>query len=492
MVNPMRHICRAGALALCLLLPGCYGMRSSDGGAQATAPEERIVDPADVAVPRGYRIEVVATGLNFPSGVAFDDAGTPHVVEAGYSYGEVWTTPRLLRIEPDGATSEIARGDNPPWNGVTFYGGAFYVAEGGHKRGGRILRITTGGETEVLVDELPSVGDHHTNGPVFGPDGALYFGQGTATNSGVVGKDNADFGWLARHPQFHDIPAEDITLAGHNFSGPDALDESDETVMTGAFLPYGVASDPGQVIPGSVPCTGAILRLADPGAELEVVAWGLRNPFGLAFGADGRLYVSDNSYDERGSRPVWGAGDLLWAIDTTAPALWHGWPDFHGDRPLTDGDRYGPRGGGDDPEFLLAAHPNQPPRPVAVLGVHGSANGMDFSTSSAFGHEGDLFIALFGDMAPPVGKTLAPVGFKVVRVNVETGVIEEFAVNRAGAGPASKAGGAGLERPVAARFSPDGSALYIVDFGILTSDKEGHAPRPETGALWRITREGAP
>ncbi len=55
-----------------------------------------------------------------------------------------------------------------------------------------------------------------------------------------------------------------------------------------------------------------------------------------------------------------------------------------------------------------------------------------------------------------------------MRVNVRNGVIEEFAVNKGKAnGPASKIGGGGLERPVAARFSPDGKSLYVVDFGVL-------------------------
>ena len=51
--------------------------------------------------------------------------------------------------------------------------------------GGRILRITPDGTVTPIVQDLPSVGDHHTNGAVLGPDGAIYFGQGTATNSGV-------------------------------------------------------------------------------------------------------------------------------------------------------------------------------------------------------------------------------------------------------------------------------------------------------------------
>jgi len=475
-------------LALALpfaLLGGCYAMRSSAGGGETSPPEARVITAGDIALPDGYSIEALASGLNFPTGVAFDAEGVAHVVEAGYSYGEVWSTPRLVRVEADGSIGEVARGDNPPWNGVAYHDGHFFVAEGGAKDGGRILRIAPDGTTEVLVEGLPSLGDHHTNGPAIGPDGMLYFGQGTATNSGIVGKDNAELGWLARHPEFHDIPAFDVTLAAREV-------EAEGDPATGAFLPYGTPGAAGQVIRGAVPCTGAVLRMPLTGGQLEVVAWGLRNPFGLAFDSEGALYVSDNSYDDRGARPVWGTGDLLWRIDPTAPPVWYGWPDFHGTRPLTDEDHFAPRGGHDAPGFVLASHPNAPPEPRAVLGVHSSANGMDFSTSDEFGHRGELFVAQFGDMSPPVGKVLGPVGFRVVRVDPSSGVVEEFAVNEAGQGPASKVGGKGLERPIAARFSPDGSALYVVDFGVLTSSEDGHSPQPSTGVLWRITKEARP
>src|SRR3546814_16038979 len=86
-------------------------------------------------------------------------------------------------------------------------------------------------------------------------------------------------------------------------------------------------------------------------------------------------------------------------------------------------------------------------------------------------------------MVPGVGNTLAPVGFKVVKVNVATGVVHDFAVNRGELqGPASWGNHGGLERPVAVRFDPAGTALYVVDFGVLTSDERGNYPRPGTGA----------
>lgn len=46
------------------------------------------------------------------------------------------------------------------------------------------------GTKEDIISGLPSQGDHHNIQVIFGRDGKMYFGQGTATNSGVVGLDN--------------------------------------------------------------------------------------------------------------------------------------------------------------------------------------------------------------------------------------------------------------------------------------------------------------
>jgi hypothetical protein len=68
---------------------GCLEIRPSRGGGQAEFNGPRVASSEDVAVPEGYTVELVARGLTFPTGLAFDAAGRLHVVEAGYSYGEV-------------------------------------------------------------------------------------------------------------------------------------------------------------------------------------------------------------------------------------------------------------------------------------------------------------------------------------------------------------------------------------------------------------------
>lgn len=143
-------------------------------------------------------------------------------------------------------------------------------------------------------------------------------------------------------------------------------------------------------------------------------------------------------------------------------------------------------------KLLLAEYPSQPPKPTAVFAVHSSANGFDFSRNAAFGRMGKAFVAQFGDLTPNTGKLLAPTGFRVVEVDVDTGVIHDFAVNAGPVeGPASWGRTHGLERPIAARFDPSGEVLYVVDFGVLTVTERAMTPFPETGAVWRITAERA-
>ena len=471
---------------LLLLLQGCYRLLSSEGGGELSyVPERRVVDPEDVLLPEGYKAEVLTSGLTFPTAMTFDEDRVPYVIEAGYSYGEVFLEPKLLRVEQDGSLTTIyAGGKNGPWNGVTYHNGFFYISEGGELQGGKILKVNKEGEVQILVEGLPSLGDHHTNGPVI-KDGYVYFGQGTATNSGIVGLDNAEFGWLYRYEDFHDIPCKDIVVNALNNKTKNILtDAPDDVAVTGPFSPYGNPVEPNEVIEGQIPCNGAVMRVPVEGGDLELVAWGFRNPYGMALAPNGEIFVTMNSYDVRGSRPIWGTGDLLWKLEKDK---WYGWPDYNGHHKITHMEVPGEP----DPKPALAEYPGTPPHPVATFAVHSSSNGIDFSTNPDFGFEGEAFVAQFGDMAPGVGKVLTPVGYKVVRVNVENGIVEDFALNKiVENGPASWLRTGGLERPISVEFGPEGEALYIVDFGILMMSEEGDAnPMKETGVIWKITKE---
>lgn len=478
-----------GLAILSALSAGCFALRSSKGGGETETGGAKQPRSADVAVQKGYTIEVVARNLTFPTGITFDSHGRAAVVESGYSYGEVFGTPRLLFITGQGintAHQVIATGDkNGPWNGVTFANDSFFVAEGGVKQGGKILKISMDGKITDLVSDLPSRGDHHTNSPLV-RDGWVYFGQGTATNSAVVGIDNQAFGWLPRAPQFHDVPCKDVELIGENFRTVNVLHEgSKDEAITGAFLPFGTASTPGQIVSGQTRCNGAILRVPIAGGEPELVAWGFRNPYGLAVDKGGTLYATENAFDVRGSRPIFGAPDVLWKVE---PGAWYGWPDFSAGVPVASPMFDTPAVG--IPKQLLKSHLGNLPKPVAKLAVHSSSVGFDISRSEGFGFVGNAFIAQFGDQAPAVGKVWGPVGFKLIMVDLKTGLNTDFAINRSETnGPASLLKTGGLERPIAARFDPQGNALYIVDFGVLRMDEKGSHPEVGTGVVWKITRK---
>src|SRR4029453_1493078 len=113
--------------------------------------------------------------------------------------------------------------------------------------------------------------------------------------------------------------------------------------------------------------SAAVMRCYPDGRELELVAWGLRNAYGLGFLPDGRLLAVDQGADDRGSRPVANAPDLLFGIRGGA---WYGWPAYIGGDPITDA-RFRPETG-PAPAFVLANHDALPPpaRPLLEFPPH--------------------------------------------------------------------------------------------------------------------------
>ncbi len=248
---------------------------------------------------------LVAQGLDFPTSLAFDAQGTPWVAESGLPFAGAAPGGRVRRVDPDGEAEPLVAGLRSPVNGLCFYDGAFFVAEGGHP--GRISRWAPGGERETVLDGLPGLGNYHTNMTAVGPDGWLYLSQGALTNSGVIGLDAYDLGWLKRLPHNHDVPGVDVVLAGLNLETDNPLvpakgSNGDGRVRTGAFSPFGVETRPGQRIAAGVPCTASVMRCRPDGSGLERVAWGLRNAYGLLFLPDGRL-IADQPGSGRPRQP---------------------------------------------------------------------------------------------------------------------------------------------------------------------------------------------
>lgn len=456
-----------------------------------TAPDElpKIVRPdaAAAEVPAGYHVDVVISGLTYPSSVEFDNDGNMFVAEAGYVYGDEAAPARILRISRSGDTAIVADQLSAPITDLLWHEGKLFISQRGK------ISLLEGNQVRDIVTGLPSKGDHHNNQMVVGPDGKLYIGQGTASNAGVVGIDNYVFGWLGSHRDFHDVPARDIELETKRFVSINPLELSSTKekllVKTGPFQRFG---DSGAThVPGDVKANGTVLRCNLDGSGLEVFAWGLRNPFGLSFGSDGQLYAADNGYDDRGSRPVGNAPDVIWRVKQGA---WYGFPDFVGGVPITD-PQFQPSNGA-KPEFLMKNHPPVE-QPIARLTPHVGVTKMDFSRNSQFGFEGQIFVGEVGDMKPVTGTGQRPVGFEVARIDPRTGQATPFfRAKRETLGKQymEYVTTPGPKRPVDVKFSREGDALYVADIGAIllypTPSPMPH-PYPGSGVIWRISREGA-
>lgn len=432
---------------------------------------KRKVNPSDINLPSDYNIDAFAQGLDTPISMIFTDNGEMLVADAGVISG----SGKVLRLSNNGFEI-VAEGFNPPLTGINYLNGNIYVSHRGF-----ITIVKSNGTKQNIISGLPSYGDHHNNQVIFGNDGKMYFGQGTATNSGVVGLDNS---WIEKHPFFHDYPGSNIILNGENFITKDIQTASeDDYTCTGAYSPFGVPNAPYETVKGIIRTSGSILRSNLDGSNIELVSWGLRNPFRLKFDRYNRLFSTNHGTDVRGSRPIANSPDEFQLI---TPGLWYGWPDYTGGLPVTLPE-FKPEGEA-QPQFLIANHPMVPPKPFAIFTPHSAIMGFDFNYYSNFGSYGDVYIAEYGSEAPETtgGKPLPNVGHRISRINMQTGQITNFAINKSGFA-ASYTGDGGFERPIDVVFGPDG-AMYILDFAV-TPKGEPDEFYPKSGVIWKITKK---
>ncbi|MFI6422889.1 PQQ-dependent sugar dehydrogenase [Streptomyces sp. NPDC050842] len=414
-------------------------------------------------------LTAVADGLDFPTSLAFDNDHGVYLAESGLPFAGAAPGGRIWRMDRDGAGRRLVADQlAAPVTGLLWHQDHLYVSEGG---AGRITRIGPDGKRTVIVDGLPGPGNYHVDMAVAGPDGKLYFAQGAMSNLGIIGLDAYELGWLGRLPHAYDVPGLDIELTGVNATTRDPLSGTPGAqAVTGAFAPFGTATRPGQRVAAELPCTASVMRCDLDGGNLELVAWGIRNAFGLGFLPDGRLLAVDQGADDRGSRPIGNAPDLLLEIHEGA---WYGWPDFIGGIPVTD-PRFAPERG-PQPTFLLAGHDRLPPPEQAVLDFEAHVAATKFAVAppgSAFA--GQLVVTLFGDEAP---MTLPPGGPQLGR--------HLLMVDPDDWSTRGLPGEPELHRPIDVGFAPGDPALYVLDFGRFEMTDHGVEAKAGSGRLLR-------
>lgn len=188
-----------------------------------------------------------------------------------------------------------------------------------------------------------------------------------------------------------------------------------------AYLSIGARSDHGEnpdnreVIGEVGPLEAGILRFNPDGSGLERFAAGLRNPYDLAFDANGQLFATDNG-------PDFGPPERLHRI---VQGGHYGYPYYVGcDQCPTP-----------PPDLVISP-------PIAQFIPHGAITGIAAYTAGAFpsNYYNDLFVVLWSAF---------PGAQKVLRVSTAPVAISDFAL--------------GFASPIDVTQSPDG-ALIVADW----------------------------
>jgi len=391
----VRSVVLTGLIALVAVVP-------------AGAEPYGTADTLPPTVPVGYAI--TASGLApAPTSLSFSpDGSTLYVASAA---GTVLSYPVVSGLLA-GPPSVFLDGLSQPLGVLATEESVFVSANvAGPRTTGIVYRApVSGGALETVISGLPN-GRHNTNGLAIGPDGLLYIANGNSTDSGWEGG-------------AAEIPPYSGSVVRVDPSATGLVPDPAMVVATGFRNIYDLAFVPGTstlAVPTNGPDGLTYGEITRPEGE-DILAM-----FDVA---DGRVdhFLFPWCLHDRDN------GGLDGFVQDPA-----GHPTPSGDCTTLPAEAYE----GLDPQTTDVA------RPAALLGMHVSADGLEFDPAT-----GDLFITEFGNF---FGETVT--GHKVVRArfaedgSVET--VDDFITNIL---------------PLDLTFGPDG-AMWIADLA---------------GVLWRV------
>jgi gluconolactonase len=214
---------------------------------------------------------LLATGLGFPEGPMV--MGDGRVVFCDGNTGE-------LLVYADASVRTYARTGGSPWGAVLGSDGAIYVAQGGNVPGSGdtsavpgIQRVLPDGTVELLLSEVAGYPLYGPNDLAFGPDGRLWF-----TESGS----EQDLRFEVRSPGR-------LFAVGPPGAGEMALE------LPGVY-PNGIAFDAQQRLYWTESQAHRVQRLDDGKPVTFCQLPDSHVPDGMAFAADGRLFVANTVF----------------------------------------------------------------------------------------------------------------------------------------------------------------------------------------------------
>jgi len=210
---------------------------------------------------------LLASGLGFPEGPVV--MGDGRIVLCDGNTGE-------LLAYSGGTVSTYARTGGSPWGTVLGSDGAIYVTQGGNVPGSGdtsavsgIQRVLPDGSVELLFSEVAGYPLYGPNDLAFGPDGRLWF-----TESGS----EQDFRFDVRSPGR-------LFAVGASGAGEMLLE------LPGVY-PNGIAFDAQQCLYWTESMAHRVCRLENGTAVTFCQLPDSHVPDGMAFAADGRLFVA--------------------------------------------------------------------------------------------------------------------------------------------------------------------------------------------------------